>query len=64
MNWDADCKVMLRIYRSHIRTQLKYRSSFYSTTRKSYIIKSSDLAQEPSVPHQYKAYVSKPTNHH
>ena len=39
MNWGADRKVMLRIYRSHIRTKLNYRSSIYSATRKSYLKK-------------------------
>ena len=39
MNWVADCKVMLRIYRSHIRTKLDYGSSIYSATRKSYLKK-------------------------
>ena len=39
MNWGTDCKVMLRIYRSHIRTKLDYGSSIYSVTRKSYLKK-------------------------
>ena len=39
MNWGADRKVMLRIYRSHIRTKLDYGSSINSATRKSYLEK-------------------------
>ena len=39
MNWGAGCKVMLRIYRSHIRTKVDYRSSIYNTTHKSYFKK-------------------------
>ena len=38
MAWDADCMVMLKIYRSHI-TKLDYGSSIYSATRKSYLKK-------------------------
>ena len=37
MNWGADCKVMLRIYRSDIRTKHDCKSCIYSATCKSYL---------------------------